>query len=112
MHQNIKYYRKKRGISIRKLARMAGISPSHVERLESGESIPRIDTALNVAAALHVPLSLLYSRMGTERRTERRGEMKSREDLIAEIVDVVSTLTRFGIYKVFWFAMHIKKYEK
>lgn len=108
MHQNIKYYRKKRGISIRKLAKMAGISPSHVERLENGESIPRIDTALAVAAALHVPLSLLYSRMGTE----RRGEMKSREDLIAEIVDVVSTLTRFGIYKVFWFAMHIKKYEK
>ncbi len=105
MHQNIKYYRKKRGISIRKLAKMAGISLSHVERLENGESLPRIDTALNVATALHVPLSLLYSRMDTE----RRGEM-SREEMIAEVIDIIDGLSKFGVYQVLWLARYIKKY--
>ena len=59
MELYIKTVREERSISIRKLAAMTGISPSHIVRIENGESMPTISTLCKIAKALDVCPGLL-----------------------------------------------------
>ncbi len=59
MRIRVKELRKQRGISIRELSEMAGISKGSVENLESESPNPHIKTLCKVADALNVRLSEL-----------------------------------------------------
>ncbi|MBA5872668.1 MAG: helix-turn-helix domain-containing protein, partial [Nitrospira sp. CR2.1] len=49
--------RRMRGWNIKQLATLAGIEPSHLNRIEDGKITPSIETAAKLAANLDVPLS-------------------------------------------------------
>lgn len=52
--------RMKKGVSIRALAREAGISKSHVERIEAGQTNPTLEVMCRIAWALEVPITDLF----------------------------------------------------
>lgn len=52
--------RMKKGVSIRALARGAGISKSHVERIEAGQTNPTLEVMCRIAWALEVPITDLF----------------------------------------------------
>jgi len=47
------------GIPQKDLAARAGISPSHMSKIESGAEVPRIETAARVATGLGVSLDVI-----------------------------------------------------
>ena len=100
----IKYYRNKRGISIRKLSRITGISTSHIVRLENGESIPTVYTLMKIAKALQVPPSVLYY--------EGRADMKSRENYVVELFDIVQGLSMYSIIRLLRIAYIFSRQDK
>lgn len=51
----------KKGISIRELAARAGISKSHVQRIEAGECSPSLEVMCRIARVLDVPITDLFS---------------------------------------------------
>lgn len=52
--------RVKRGLSIRELAKRAGISKSHVERIEAGESSRSLGAMCWIAKVLETPITELF----------------------------------------------------
>jgi DNA-binding XRE family transcriptional regulator len=52
--------RKEKGISMNKLAWMAGVSPSGIAFLENGTHSPTLKTFLRIAAAMEMDVARLY----------------------------------------------------
>lgn len=57
LYDNVKYYAEKKGISILKLEREAGLARGHIEKWK--QSTPRLDTLQKVAKVLGVSISTL-----------------------------------------------------
>jgi transcriptional regulator with XRE-family HTH domain len=57
--EQIRNTRKLKGLKARDLARLAGVSPAEISRLESAHRDPRSDTLQRIAAALEVSVSFL-----------------------------------------------------
>lgn len=61
--QNIKKYRKKKGISQDKLSKLAGITYNTIIKLESGATKnPRVETLNSIAKALNTTVDNLLNR--------------------------------------------------
>ena len=56
----IKEIRQSKGMSLRMLADLAGITKDSIIRLEAGPADPKLSTLLAIADALHVPLAELF----------------------------------------------------
>jgi transcriptional regulator with XRE-family HTH domain len=54
--ERIKFYREQKGITVNKLATMAGISQSFLRELEFGNKKPTIETVSYICDALHITL--------------------------------------------------------
>ncbi len=50
----IKEYRIKANFTQAKLAEFAGIDTNNLSRIERGQSIPKLETILNISSALHI----------------------------------------------------------
>lgn len=62
---NIRYYRRKLGISQKELGeKIGGTSQQQIGRWENGDKNPKIETQIKIAAALNVPVSLLNDSLG------------------------------------------------
>ena len=60
--QNIKKYRKKKGVSQDKLSKLAGVTYNTVIKIESGATLnPRVDTLRLIAKALGVTVDSLLN---------------------------------------------------
>lgn len=58
--KNLKNIRKSKDLSIRKLAALADLEPSSIDRLEKGEIGPKVVTLIILAEALEIePIELL-----------------------------------------------------
>lgn len=57
--ENIRFYRKERGYSSKKLGEKIGVSPQAILQYERGERTPNIDTIKKIANALNVPTLVL-----------------------------------------------------
>ncbi len=58
--QNIKKYRKKKGVSQDKLSKLAGITYNTIIKIESGATLnPRVETVRLIAKALNVTVDSL-----------------------------------------------------
>jgi transcriptional regulator with XRE-family HTH domain len=66
----LKELRKERKLSMRELARKAGIDSAGLTRLEQGKFAPRPETLTLLAAALEVPVTDLFARAGYITATE------------------------------------------
>ncbi|PIR66288.1 MAG: DNA-binding protein [Parcubacteria group bacterium CG10_big_fil_rev_8_21_14_0_10_36_14] len=60
--QNIKKYRKKKGVSQDKLSKLAGVTYNTIIKIESGATLnPRVDTLRLIAKALGVTVDSLLN---------------------------------------------------
>jgi transcriptional regulator with XRE-family HTH domain len=66
----IRGYREARGLSVRKLAELAGISPSLVSQIERGRTEPSISTLRKIAEALSVSIFYLLDEHAEEAPSE------------------------------------------
>lgn len=60
---NILYYRKEQRLTQEQLADLcgeAGVSRNHIQRIETGAAGCSVDTLIDIANALHVPLHKLF----------------------------------------------------
>lgn len=60
---NILYYRKEQRLTQEQLADLcgeAGVSRNHIQRIETGAAGCSVDTLIDIANALHVPLYKLF----------------------------------------------------
>ena len=64
----LKFVRKKRGLSQRQVAEMAGLSQASYSRIEDGTIPPRIETLMAIARALAVPMPELLPALRNKRR--------------------------------------------
>jgi transcriptional regulator with XRE-family HTH domain len=55
----IRRHRQSKGLTIKALARKAGMSPGHLGVIERGRGNPRWDTLCALASALNMPVSVL-----------------------------------------------------
>ena len=62
---NVSRWRRRRGISISDLARLAGLSKSTLSELERGRGNPSMDTIAALANALSLPFDALFAEHGT-----------------------------------------------
>lgn len=58
--QNLKFYRKKAGLTQEKLAEKIGMSTSYIGDMEARERFPSAETIDKIADALDVPVSTLF----------------------------------------------------
>ena len=63
--QNLKFYRKKAGLTQEKLAEAIGMSTSYIGDMEARERFPSAETIDKIASALNVPVSLLFNERGS-----------------------------------------------
>ena len=63
--QNIKFYRKKAGLTQEKLAEAIGMSTSYIGDMEARERFPSAETIDKIASALDIPVSVLFSERGS-----------------------------------------------
>lgn len=56
----LKNIRKERGLSLEKLAKMTGISSSHLNYIENNEKEPSLSVMVRIAQALSVNITELY----------------------------------------------------
>lgn len=57
---NVLHYRKEQGMTQLQLAEKANISRNHVQRIENATSSCSLDTLMDIAEALHIPLKKLF----------------------------------------------------
>lgn len=57
----ITYYRTERGLSVNKLANMAGISQSYLRDVELGKKVPTITTLSYICDALNISLAEFFA---------------------------------------------------
>lgn len=62
MQTRIKEIRQSKGMSLRMLADISGISKDSIINLETGRTDPKLSTLLAIADALHVPLAELFDK--------------------------------------------------
>ncbi len=68
--QRITLLRKRRGITVNKLAYMAGISQSYLRLIELGKTQPTIEYLQYICDALNIPISEFFASEQTEDRLE------------------------------------------
>lgn len=61
IESQIKLVRKKKGVSVRQLAEMTGISKTYISDVENNHKIPTLYTLCLIAAVLEVSPEQLYS---------------------------------------------------
>ena len=60
MHLRVREWRERRGLSIRGLAKLAGIDPTSYSRIENGHVSPTVTTLEKLARALKVHITELF----------------------------------------------------
>jgi transcriptional regulator with XRE-family HTH domain len=63
----LKEWRERRGLSLRKLAKMSGVHYVSLVRIEGGRLDPRLSTLLKLCEALHINLVQLVGRTGPKK---------------------------------------------
>ena len=65
--QEVRFWRNERGLTGAKLAKLSGVSPGMLTKIEQGKVAPSIQTLISVAGALNVPISMFFHRIEKSR---------------------------------------------
>ncbi len=68
--QRIRNYRTSQSLSQEKLAELSGCHPTYIGQVERGEKNATIESIGKISAALHVPLSQMFEKLGGGESTE------------------------------------------
>jgi len=90
--QNLKYYRKKAGLTQEKLAEKIGMSTAYIGDMEARERFPSAETIDKIAEALEIPASKLFDEFGCPenvKSTFKKVYAKSLEDELKSRMNAV-----------------------
>ncbi len=68
--QNLKFYRKRAGLTQEKLAEKIGMSTSYIGDMEARERFPSAETIDKIASALDLPVSTLFGERDSPQNTK------------------------------------------
>ena len=85
-------YRESRGLTIRDLSGLSGVTPRTIDRIERGDSLPKPNTRRAIARALKVAPSLLWPGVGASIRERRVALGLSQEGLATRAEIAASSL--------------------
>lgn len=89
----VKVERKRRGLTVQQLSRLAGVSFGIISQLERGKGNPTFETLHRLADALEVPLPTLLSRLDGDDAVVRADQRHRLTDRGAEVAPVRELLT-------------------
>jgi transcriptional regulator with XRE-family HTH domain len=104
--ENLKKFRKKRGISQMALAEMCDSSGNYIGEIETGRRIPSFEKIERIASALRVAPHQLFMREDAETHEEEGQNMKDfletfpagiKKELVSRLLDALRT----GVYQSF-----------
>lgn len=84
--RKIHLYRMHAGMNIENLARLSGVSPSYISKVESNKSVPSIDVLENLSAALKTNASGLLSHPPFSPSPAAAGSVQVKQKLVPTIV--------------------------
>jgi transcriptional regulator with XRE-family HTH domain len=90
---SIKIIRTARGLTSASLAKSAGISPTYLSLIESGDRVPPSSTLKQIAEALDVGVDLLESFL-VEERSSRPARISELRNSIQKLADAEHELKR------------------
>lgn len=73
--QNLKYYRKKAGLTQERLAEAIGMSTSYIGDMEARERFPSAETIDKLAGALNIRPSVLFDEFGSPENVQSTFEL-------------------------------------
>ena len=82
--QRIRNHRTAKGLSQEKLAELSGCHPTYVGQLERGEKNATVESIEKIAAALDIPLSKLFEKLGAGEQNESSIPLQCYEFLSAK----------------------------
>lgn len=101
--QRIRNYRTKQGLSQEKLAELSGCHPTYIGQLERGEKNATIESIERIAAALNIPLSKLFEKLGGKGTGER--------DIPLECYEFLSAKTKEEQEQLYKILLEMDKYK-
>ncbi len=95
--QRIRNYRLQRGWSQEKLAELSGCHPTYIGQLERGEKNATLEVVEKITAALNVPLSKLFEKLGDKENAGSDIPLKCYDFLLAKSKEEQEQLYRLLI---------------
>ena len=103
--QRIKYYRCQLGLSQEKVAEKAGCHTSYIGQLERGEKNATIKSIEKIAAAIDIPLSKIFDRLGS---TE---DPDTDSDIPAKCYDLLLSKSKAEQEQLYQILLEMDKYK-
>ena len=102
--KNIKFYRKQRGLTQDQLSEAVGFSTQNLKSIESGTSLPSMDSFIGICQALDVPADFLLSNenkkfqiAATAQMMEHLSKIEDEEfNAIAKSIEMIYFYKAFG----------------
>ena len=91
---NMKRYRKLRGLSQEKLAEKSGASANYIALIECGKNFPSLPMIEHIAAALEVDETDLFDKAGLEFQSNEAIRKRLLEQLVGAVNDAFDTMLR------------------
>lgn len=87
--QKIRFLRKEKGLTQKKLGQMAGIDEANIRKYELDKQNPKIETLEKIAAALEVPLAVLVENLSWEtwQQTDEAAKVEKSATAMQGIID-------------------------
>ncbi len=102
--QRIRNYRTEKGLSQEKLAELSGCHPTYIGQIERGEKNATVESIEKISAALNVPLSKLFEKLGAQERTERNVPL--------ECYELLSSKTKEEQEHLYRVLLEVDQYKK
>ena len=83
---NLKFYRKQKGISQEKLSYAVGKSIAYINQIENKDTWPQPEMVDKIAEALQIPSSALFKENGSPENLKKRFEEKYGKTIESEIL--------------------------
>ena len=102
--QRIRNYRTAGGLSQEKLAELSGCHPTYIGQIERGEKNATIESIEKISDALHISLSKLFEKIGTQEDGAR--------NIPLECYEFLSAKTKEEQEHIYRILLEMDKYKK
>ncbi len=102
--QRIRNYRTAGGLSQEKLAELSGCHPTYIGQIERGEKNATIESIEKISDALHISLSKLFEKIGTQENGAR--------NIPLECYEFLSAKTKEEQEHIYRILLEMDKYKK
>lgn len=101
--QRIRSYRLQLGLSQEKVAELSGCHPTYIGQVERGEKNATLESIEKIAAAIQVPLSKLFDKMGSV--------PDESTDIPAKCYDLLLTKSKSEQEQIYRIILELDKYK-